>query len=33
VVRASFEPETYQPNHDSDWDEAYSRLQKVLKSC
>jgi rhamnulokinase len=31
VVRASFEPETYEPNHDSDWDEAYSRLQKVLK--
>ncbi len=29
VVRASFEPEVYDPNRTSDWDEAYSRLQKV----
>ena len=31
VVRASFEPEVYEPNHKADWDEAYSRLQKVMK--
>jgi len=31
VVRASFEPEIYEPNRKSDWDEAYSRLQKVMK--
>jgi rhamnulokinase len=31
VVRTSFEPEIYQPNHKADWDEAYSRLQKVMK--
>ncbi len=31
VVRASFEPEVYEPNRKSDWDEAYSRLQKVMK--
>ena len=31
VVRTSFEPEVYEPNHKSDWDEAYSRLQKVMK--
>jgi len=30
VVRASFEPEIYEPNHVPDWDEAYSRLQKVI---
>jgi rhamnulokinase len=32
VVRASFEPEIYPPNRKTDWDEAYSRLQKVMKS-
>jgi rhamnulokinase len=31
VVRASFEPEIYDPNHKAVWDEAYSRLQKVMK--
>ena len=31
VVRASFEPEIYEPKHTPDWDEAYSRLQKVIK--
>ena len=31
VVRASFEPEIYEPNPKADWDEAYSRLQKVMK--
>ncbi len=31
VVRASFEPEIYNPNHKADWDEAYSRLKKVMK--
>jgi rhamnulokinase len=31
VVRASFEPEIYEPNRKADWDEAYSRLQKVMK--
>ena len=31
VVRASFEPKIYEPNHETDWDEAYSRLQKVMK--
>ncbi len=31
IVRASFEPEIYEPNHTSDWDEAYSRLKKVMK--
>ena len=30
VVRASFEPEIYEPNRKADWDEAYSRLQKVM---
>ncbi len=30
IVRASFEPEIYEPNHKADWDEAYSRLQKVM---
>ena len=31
VVRASFEPEIYEPNRKADWDEAYARLQKVMK--
>ena len=31
VVRASFEPEIYEPNRKADWDEAYSRLRKVMK--
>jgi rhamnulokinase len=30
VARASFEPEIYELKHTSDWDEAYSRLQKVM---
>ena len=31
VVRASFEPEIYEPNQTADWDEAYARLQKVMQ--
>ena len=31
VVRVSFEPEIYEPNRKADWDEAYSRLRKVMK--
>jgi len=31
VVRASFEPEIYEPNRKADRDEAYARLQKVMK--
>ena len=31
VVRASFEPQVYEPKQTADWDEAYSRLQKVMK--
>jgi len=31
VVRASFEPETYEPKRTADWDEAYARLRKVMK--
>ena len=31
VVHASFEPEIYEPKRKADWDEAYSRLQKVMK--
>lgn len=31
VVRASFEPEIYEPSHTSDWDEAYSRLKNVMR--
>jgi len=30
VVRASFEPEIYEPNHNAQWAEAYSRLKKLL---
>jgi len=31
VVRVSFEPEIYEPKRTTDWDEAYVRLQKVMK--
>lgn len=31
VVRTSFEPEVYEPKHTAGWDEAYTRLQKVMK--
>ena len=31
VIRVSFESEIYEPNRKADWDEAYSRLQKVMK--
>ncbi len=31
VVRVSFEPEIYQPQKTAEWDEAYARLQKVMK--
>ena len=31
VVRISFTPEVYEPQKTADWDEAYSRLQKVMK--
>jgi rhamnulokinase len=31
VVRQSFSPEVYQPRQVSGWDEAYARLQKVIK--
>jgi rhamnulokinase len=31
VVRTSFEPEIYEPKHTVGWDEAYTRLQKVMK--
>jgi hypothetical protein len=27
IVRASFEPEIYEPTHNADWDEAYSRIK------
>ena len=30
VVRTSFELEIYEPGRTADWDEAYSRLQKVI---
>jgi rhamnulokinase len=30
VVRASFEPEVYEPGRTADWDEAFARLQKVM---
>ena len=32
VVRVSFEPEIYEPNQNAEWDEAYSRLQTVMRS-
>jgi rhamnulokinase len=31
IVRTSFTPEVYEPKPTSGWDEAYSRLQKVMK--
>jgi len=31
VVRASFEPEIYESKRTADWDEAYARLQNVMK--
>jgi rhamnulokinase len=31
VVRTSFEPEVYEPKHSEFWDEAFARLQKVMK--
>jgi rhamnulokinase len=31
VVRTSFTPEAYEPQKAADWDDAYSRLQKVMK--
>jgi sugar (pentulose or hexulose) kinase len=31
IVRASFTPEVYEPKQGTDWDEAYSRFQKVMK--
>jgi rhamnulokinase len=31
VVRTSFSPEVFEPEQTADWDEAYSRLQKVMK--
>src|SRR5215207_8566390 len=31
AVRVSFEPEVYEPKRTADWDEAYSRLQTVVK--
>ncbi len=30
VVRLSFTPEVYEPKNTSEWEEAYSRFQKVL---
>ena len=31
IVRTSFTPEVYEPKQTKDWDEAYSRFQKVMK--
>jgi rhamnulokinase len=31
IVRASFTPEVYEPGKTAGWDEAYARLQKVVK--
>ncbi|HSB03224.1 MAG TPA: rhamnulokinase family protein, partial [Anaerolineales bacterium] len=31
VVHTSFRPDVYEPQKNTDWDEAYSRLQKVMK--
>jgi rhamnulokinase len=33
VVRASFQPELYEPRNKAGWDEAYSALKKVMKEC
>jgi rhamnulokinase len=32
VVRASFDVEEYQPVHDDSWDEAYTKLARILES-
>ena len=32
VVRASYKPEVYEPKRIEEWDEAYRRLQHVMKS-
>ena len=31
LIRSSFAPEVYGPNSNAGWDEAYARLQKVIK--
>jgi len=31
IVRTSFAPEVYEPKQSAEWDEAYGRLQKVMK--
>ncbi len=31
LIRSSFSPEVYEPNSNAGWDDAYSRLQKVMK--
>ena len=31
IIRTSFSPETFEPKQTEDWDDAYSRLQKVMK--
>lgn len=31
IVRTSFRPEVFEPQTTADWDDAYSRLQKVMK--
>jgi rhamnulokinase len=33
VVRLSFQPEIYEPKQASEWDEAYSRLEKVMNDA
>jgi len=33
IVRASFEPEIYEPNRQAEWDEAYFRLEKVMNNA
>jgi rhamnulokinase len=33
VVRVSFQPEIYEPKGASEWEEAYSRLQKVMNNA
>jgi rhamnulokinase len=31
IIRTSFSPETFEPKQTGDWDDAYSRFQKVMK--
>jgi rhamnulokinase len=31
IVRTSFVPEVYEPKPSTEWDDAYARLQKVMK--